>query len=170
MIILGIDPGNSGGIVALNEDGSIRDKMSFSTIDDPAYKSKKKLLNYDKLLNFLDLNHWDEFVTYIEVVGAMPGQGVTSMFTFGKGYGLVLGVLLSYNSRIEYVRPKQWQKKVLSITDLDNKSNSVQTCLGRWPDETWLNTETRHNKKSKPHDGLCDAANIAYYGYLKEIK
>jgi len=32
---------------------------------------------------------------FFELAGAMPNQGVTSVFSFGKGFGVILGVLLA---------------------------------------------------------------------------
>jgi crossover junction endodeoxyribonuclease RuvC len=62
----------------------------------------------------------------IEQVHAMPGQGVTSMFTFGRGYGFLLGVLMTLGFRIQTVTPQRWQKclgvgKSASKTEHKNK-------------------------------------------------
>lgn len=51
-------------------------------------------------------------VCVIESVHAMPGQGVTSMFTFGRGYGFLLGVLMSHSFKIVTVTPQRWQKEL----------------------------------------------------------
>jgi len=48
----------------------------------------------------------------IEQVGAMPGQGVTSTFTFGMSFGICTGVLAGLNIPSETVRPQEWKKLV----------------------------------------------------------
>jgi crossover junction endodeoxyribonuclease RuvC len=46
----------------------------------------------------------------IEKVHAMPSQGVSSSFTFGKGYGFLRGCLVSNGIPFEEVTPQAWQK------------------------------------------------------------
>lgn len=63
---------------------------------------------------------WDLFETHIasdtpiqgviEKVAAMPGQGITSMFTFGFGYGRVRMAMIGNKISFEEVRPQDWQR------------------------------------------------------------
>ena len=46
---------------------------------------------------------------YLEKVHAMPGQGVTSMFTFGQNYGFLRGLLIARGIPFEEVQPNPWQ-------------------------------------------------------------
>jgi Holliday junction resolvasome RuvABC endonuclease subunit len=46
----------------------------------------------------------------IERVNAFPGQGVTSCFRFGMGYGIIMGVLYSHGVQIIQVAPTVWKK------------------------------------------------------------
>ena len=48
---------------------------------------------------------------YLEQVGAMPGQGVTSVFTFGEGFGVIKGVLGTLAVPYRLVRPQSWKKR-----------------------------------------------------------
>ena len=49
-------------------------------------------------------------VAYLEKVHAMPGQGVTSMFNFGMGYGSIQGILAAAGIPVKLVTPQEWKK------------------------------------------------------------
>ena len=53
--------------------------------------------------NILELH---DAPVWIEQVSARPGQGVTSMFNFGKSYGMVLGVAAGLGYVTNYVTPQ----------------------------------------------------------------
>jgi crossover junction endodeoxyribonuclease RuvC len=48
----------------------------------------------------------------IEKVGAMPGNGSVSMFSFGRNYGAWLGILSALQIPYQTVTPQKWQKAV----------------------------------------------------------
>ena len=50
---------------------------------------------------------------YIERAQAMPKQGVTSMFNYGKGFGLWLGLLIGIGIPYTLVSPIRWKKVML---------------------------------------------------------
>jgi crossover junction endodeoxyribonuclease RuvC len=41
---------------------------------------------------------------FVEQVGAMPGQGVSSVFAFGKTFGSILGVLAAHGISMTWCR------------------------------------------------------------------
>jgi crossover junction endodeoxyribonuclease RuvC len=49
----------------------------------------------------------------IEHVGAMPGQGLTSTFRFGMGYGIWLGLVAGLGHPYTLVRPQIWKPKMM---------------------------------------------------------
>ena len=49
-------------------------------------------------------------VVVVERVGSFPGQGVSSSFRFGMGYGIIMGVLASSGAQIVDVAPTVWKK------------------------------------------------------------
>ena len=64
----------------------------------------------DVLAKLLELNvHAKSNTVTIEDVGGwgMPGPRA---FTFGRGFGFMLGVCATLNMRVELVRPQKWQK------------------------------------------------------------
>lgn len=54
------------------------------------------------------------FVVHVEKVSAMPGQGVTSMFSFGRNFGQWEGVIASLGCEVHYVTPQRWKKAMLA--------------------------------------------------------
>lgn len=96
----------------------------------------------------------------LEHVSAMPGQGVTSMFTFGQNFGFIQGVLTAYGIPYELVRPQKW-KKEFSITG--DKNSSIAVCKRLFPNVSLLRTE----KCRKEDDGLAEALLMALYAKRK---
>ena len=90
MIKLGIDPGLSGALVALLDDQPIEWTQM------PTYQvGKHNRVNCAAVAGWIrNLSVVEQPIrACIELVGAMPGQGVTSMFSFGHASGSIMGVL-----------------------------------------------------------------------------
>ena len=100
-IIIGIDPGKSGGIASWDN--------SHSGYGDSFTVDKMPATEMDIASVFAEFCLTDCHA-YIEKVHAMPGQGVTSMFTFGQGYGFLRGCLVAHGIPFEEVTPRTWQK------------------------------------------------------------
>ena len=127
MIIIGIDPGLSGGIAVI-ENGRIVETHRM-----PVVKfGTKKVLDSRGLREILIERDYASRVI-IEKVHAMPGQGVTSMFTFGFGCGVIEGVLAGTTMPFEYVTPQKWQSILNGIDSALKKKRSVVYCKGRYP-------------------------------------
>ena len=84
----------------------------------------------------------------------MPGQGVTSMFSFGFTYGALLQCIVSNGIVLEHIHPKAW-RKVLKVRK--GKDGSRMRASELMPEyaELW---------SLKKHHGRAEAALIAYYG------
>jgi hypothetical protein len=91
----------------------------------------------------------------IERVHSSPQMGVVSAFTFGEGYGAVMGVLAALNIRTVEVAPAVW-KAGLSLSA--NKGESKTMAISLFPE--WSATFTKGSKSAD----LAEAALIAYYG------
>lgn len=98
MKIIGIDPGASGGIALLDDEGAHAWKMPDTERDTQEL--------FEQLAGPFGLAF-----AGIEKVHAMPGQGVTSMFNFGRNYGMLRGMLIANCIPFETVTPQKWQKE-----------------------------------------------------------
>ena len=144
-VYIGIDPGMNGGIGIL----SPYSKLSHCV---PMPETAKQLADVLKEYRNLDV------VAVVEKVGAMPGQGVVSMFKLGKGYGEIIGICSAYGFRILNPTPQAWKKIMLSGTD-KSKHASIQRCENLFPDVDLVLPKCR-----KAHDGMAEALLLAEYG------
>jgi crossover junction endodeoxyribonuclease RuvC len=92
---LGIDPGKSGGLCRLSESGEV---AALSVMPDT------------ELDTWQWFQGWGTEFALIELVHSMPQQGVSSTFTFGKGYGGLRMALTAVGIPFETVTPQAWQK------------------------------------------------------------
>lgn len=155
MKILGLDPGLDGG-VALLADGNL-----LLRVMPVRQEGGKRRVDAERLAELL--RSWKPDEAVLERVGAMPGQGVSSMFTFGKCVGTVVGVLAALQIPVVEVQPRVWQRAVLgSVPAGSPKERALLRARELWPAESWLATP----RSRKPHDGLVDAALLAQVGSL----
>jgi crossover junction endodeoxyribonuclease RuvC len=151
MFIVGIDPGLRGGICGINYHNGI-----LWSVEMPVFMTygKIKKLEYDIPRIAALLRACQPDLVCIENVHSMPGQGVSSTFLFGKGFGILLGVVGTLGLQQKLVTPRVWKAK-LGVT-ADKSSSSAKAselfpnCSPLW--------------KLKKHDGLAEAALLAYYG------
>jgi crossover junction endodeoxyribonuclease RuvC len=99
--IIGIDPGQSGGIAWMNQRGVEVIKMP-DTERDIVDALRAMIYEAPELERGVKC--------YLELVHSMPRQGVASSFKFGKGYGVLIGVLSALEIPFELVTPQKWQK------------------------------------------------------------
>ena len=148
---MGIDPGLKGGIAVQYAHQASR-AIPIPTTDgkfDPPEISRM----IDSLLDCDPLFGLRPTLVYIEDVHAMPGQGVTSMFNFGFGVGLLHGILAAKGLTVYRVNPIRWKNRVLKNRTKD-KLVAIQYCLDNFPEV---------NLGKKPHDGMADALCISEY-------
>lgn len=151
MVIFGIDPGVSGSIVAIDEEGRLIDHMIMPTI----MIGKKNRVSGSEIAGFIRQHYWDGAKAVIEQVGAMPGQGVSSMFSFGHSAGIVEGVVQAMGMQYITVTPQAW-KKTAGLIGKDKDAARSQ-CLRMYPDEKVLHLKGKGQ-------AVADAILIARHG------
>lgn len=139
MIYIGIDPGKSGALAII--DRNMMNLIPFSETD---------------YINAIKVVPSELTVACVEHVGAMPGQGVTSMFNFGQNFGYIKGLLEAFQIPYELVRPQKW-KKEFGITG--DKNRSVEVCKRLFPSVSLRRTE----RCRKDDDGMAEALLMAEY-------
>lgn len=138
---MGIDPGKSGGFAIINSDGK---PLCVKYWDDEEFI--RTVLLYRNDVDF----------TVVERVGAMPGQGVTSCFSFGKSAGFIEGALSVCKYPYQLVLPKIWKNEFNLNSD---KSLSIETCMKLFPGVNLYRTP----KCTKLSDGMAEALLMAEY-------
>lgn len=147
--MIGIDPGKEGAIALLNNDPNT---CLFWLLRDVA---ELRTTPFEDIIKAYGVQH-----AYIEKAQAMPHQGVVSMFTYGTGYGRILGWCEMLALPYTLVPPKTWTKEIhQGCTGTDAKAKSAQAVKRLFPTEN-----LRIDGSVKLHPGLIDALLIAEYG------
>ena len=148
--VVGIDPGLSGAIAHMY-DGVI------ITADMPIFeviKAKKKQREVDAVQLSTIIANFNPSMIVLEKVHAMPGQGVTSMFNFGRAFGAVEGVVGALRIPITHVTPQRW-KSALRLSSDKGESRRLATQLFPASADQWTRVKD---------DGRAEAALLAWYG------
>lgn len=144
---IGVDPGRDGAmaVIGLESDPLV------VPFDEERYQSL--LLR----VTLATRNGMDgKALCVVEHVNAMPGQGVTSCFSFGQNFGFILGMLTAHCIPYELVRPQKWKKEFSCTSD---KNSSIDVAKRLFP-----LVDLRRTPKCKgPHDGICEALLMAEY-------
>lgn len=149
-MLIGIDPGCSGAIVVVPKNGGHPIEWERMPVVKVGSNSR---VNGAALAAML--RDHTEAHAYVEAVGAMPGQGVTSMFSFGHATGTVMGVLAALGIAHTLVTPQSWKKRAGLIGK--DKDASRSRAITLWP--MW-----RELDKKGAGQAFADAALIALYG------
>lgn len=129
MIFVGIDPGCSGAIAVIDEFGMIASIDRFSSV---VTEGQIGCLIYDRLSTIEDKK-----LLAIEKVHAMPGQGVSSTFKFGRSYGEAYAAAIICRAMVQPVSPQRWQKDfgLLSYggaSKSEHKKSLKEFAAARW--------------------------------------
>lgn len=146
-VFCGIDPGKDGCLAILG----YREAPILVPFSETEYA------NQLRRLSLVTRNGIDGIVfCVVEHVNAMPGQGVTSCFSFGQNFGFILGLLRAFMIPYELVRPQKWKKEFSCTSD---KNTSIEVAQRLFPGVDLRRTP----KCQKPHDGIAEALLLASY-------
>jgi len=107
MRTLGIDIGLDGAI-ALIENGDLLEVHDMPTVTLERNNKSKRMVNAAELARLI--RQAAPGCAYLERLNAMPGQGVTSMFSMGQSLGVVLGILAAFDIPTTTIPPRTWQR------------------------------------------------------------
>lgn len=153
-VILGIDPGVTGGLVILTEGGIVDDYIAMPSTELDLWKWISKKKGVDEV--------------YLEKVWAAPTQGRkqggSSMFKFGYGYGLVNMAVTAAGLRLHHVTPLTWQKelKIPSKKKEETKPQHKER-LRKKAQQLYPNLDVWDRTLGEQR-AVCDALLIAEYG------
>lgn len=104
---IGIDPGNYGAIAVFTKKGKV-----IRIIDMPTqqkWTGKGIQVSAPGLL--AELFNINIKKAYVERVHSMPKSGGVAAFTFGRGLGVIEGVLAALGIPVVFVTPSAWKKR-----------------------------------------------------------
>lgn len=126
-VCLGVDPGANGAIALIRG----RKILDVFRLKDKTGLEIKNWLRHQRTL-------YSDIRGAIEQVSSSPQMGVVSAFTFGKGYGHLIGMLDAFEIPYEFVRPQKWQKALGCLSKGDK--NVTKAAAHR----TWPNYKATH--------------------------
>ena len=151
MIYIGIDPGAKGGYALIAESETGQAVFAYPWDDD---------MFAMEMANIMHLKA-EGIVAAVEKVGARPGQGVTSMFNFGKSTGYIEGVLSALGIPYQLIPPATW-KREFSLIGKDKRA-SIEVCRKLFPDVDLKRTERCRTES----DGKAESLLLAEWARRK---
>lgn len=146
--IVGCDPGATGGLAFLTDGGDLLHVQDMPMVE----IAGKKRVSAPLLVAVL--RQWAPRMAVIELVGAMPGQGVSSMFAFGYAAGVLECACAASGAAVTFVTPPVW-KRAMKVTK--DKGSSRMMAQRLWPAHAGDFARVRD-------DGRAEAALIGFYG------
>lgn len=155
---LGVDSGKNGAFAIIDIEG----KLIFRTpifIDDMNEYDLVRMSSYIRdIKDYL-------YCGALEEVHSIFGTSKSTAFKMGLGLGILKGLFAANDIYIMSPTPKEWQKEVWPLVpkQVDNKKTSLLVGKLLFPGNDFLAS----SRSRVPHDGIVDAALIAYYCKLK---
>ena len=156
MNTIGVDPGLSGGITVLDENGAIINKYIMPIIKSAKGKNeidvKGVVAIFEKALPIKMVG--------IEKQQAFQKQGLSSTFKTGRGFGILEGIAAGMKIPYMIIGAKIWQKKMFEgMGKADTKQLSKQVAQRLYPNEDFRPTE----RCTKTSDGITDSLLIGLF-------
>lgn len=154
MIIMGLDPGTSGGISIVETKQDKLPQIIFCIKMPVISMYGKKII--DSKMIYDSINSFKIDLSIIEKVHAMPRQGVTSSFQFGRSFGSLETLAYLLSRRVDYVAPVVW-KKYLGVGS--SKKDSLDMARLKFGNnKVW---------DKKTNDGIAEASLLVLYWISK---
>ena len=157
MLILGIDPGSSGGLAIVESKVNSLPKIIWASKMPVVSIYNKKIIDVMKVS--LALKEYSIDVTIIEKVHAMPRQGVSSSFQFGRIFGGIEAISYIYTKRVDYIAPAVWKKSLGLGSSKQESLDLARLKFGKL--NFW---------DLKSNDGIAEAALLALFWIEKHQK
>lgn len=133
--VLGVDPGLTGAVTVMTSAGEFVEVFDLPVMQTGGKQSfVKNTINASALFAKLQLvrSGGAGMVAYVEMIAAMPKQGVASMFSMGHTLGAVTSVLACLQIPYVMVRPQEWKRAAGLIKA--EKGQSRALAIQRFPE------------------------------------
>jgi crossover junction endodeoxyribonuclease RuvC len=149
MRLLGVDPGLEGALAFYDTE-----LEALICVDMPTIRTRNKTHIADAdIVSCVRSMRPD--VAVVENVHALPKQGVTSMFNFGVGFGVLRGVLAALDIPVSFLTPQEWRRVARVQGTAGDKGASRLRASQLFPKEAGQFTRVRDH-------GRADAVLIVY--------
>ena len=160
MLFVGIDPGLTGAIAVLDDEGAyvqVQDTPSMGRLrDDKMVRLPDCALMAGLILRIIDTAQGATKIRVtIEDQWARPRQSAASTFITGGGFWAWMGVLEAFGVETIDVSPQTWKREYGLLGK--GKAGSLGVAMGNFPTAP-LTLKKHHNR--------ADALLLAHYGWL----
>ena len=144
---IGIDPGKTGAVAFIADNGEV------------GYYDLNGI-HFDTVLALRNAIGDEPCHVTLEKVHCRPMEGVSSVWTFAEGYGVLLGAVICHALPFSLVTPAKWKRDLLGAQSKD-KDASRELARRLYPASgAWL--------KFKKDHGRAEALLLAHYGRMGE--
>ena len=148
-LVIGIDPGFTGAIAVMTVHGEVLTIWDMPTSEE----GKLRQPHGAGLRSIFDQHRGNIALVALELVHAMPKQGVASSFRFGVNWGILVGVLQALALPYELVTPQAWQKAMYASQPKGRTKADVKKTTRAFVDRRWPGVA----KNEGQADALCIA-------------
>jgi len=158
---LGIDPGLDGAMVVLVE-GAAVGQVRMRDLHPKGWPPGVSALIADYVREWHEAHA--DLHCYIERPQARPGEGGSGALTTGRGWGLIVGAVVACGVRVHEVTAPSWRR----AAGLPPRSGAEAKAEAKADARSWAEQVPGltliYPGCRVPHQGLADAACIAYAG------
>lgn len=172
---LGCDPGLSGAICVLSPESGMARFWDIPTVTIvKSIKKKRRVVDIAELWRIIcsiKTTYGTDIKTVtLENVHAMPHEGVTSAFSFGRTFGIIEALLIAASLEPKKVEAAVWKRKFgLLMPKETAKATKKATSIAKFVELSGCPSDVLIPKGHRvPSDGYADSALIAIYGFLSE--
>lgn len=165
LLHVGVDPGTSGGWAILDTGGALLAAGAVPTLQRGKAARLDATAFARVLREHLAGRPW---TAALELVGARPGEGGASLFSFGHSTGVAEGVLWALEPHtVRQLPPAMWQALVLppgytvGLTDPDARRAARQAATRLWASHRFGVHALLQPRCRVLHMGVVDALAIA---------
>jgi hypothetical protein len=154
MIYIGLDPGLSGAIAVIGDMLAVHDTPT--TVVKSGKKNKTMYIE-SEIVNILSSYKAEEIAMVgLERQFPMQGQGVSSTFQTGMGFGMWIGILTALKLPFNLITSQKWKKAMLDGMGKEKAASCVRA-QQLYPDIQLF------TPRGRALDGRGDALLIATY-------
>lgn len=129
MPILGVDPGISGALAILDDEGELVAVHDMPSLPDGA--KGRNAVNAPLLASIVFQSHATR--AFCELVGPRPGEGAVGAFGFGRSRGVIEGVCGAAGVPVAMIAPPVWKRAAGIPPGAENKDMARARAIARWP-------------------------------------
>ena len=155
-LVIGIDPGNVGGLALLSGDGALPDVADMPCVADG---TKGRQAVNPALLAAI-IRRWAPCSAFCEHVGPRPTDAKVAAFAFGRCRGAIEGTLAALGVPVTMLTVPTWRRAV-GLPVGATKEQSRGEAIRRFPEHAAMFARARD-------DGRAEACLIAIAGLVRQ--